>query len=402
LHCRNVGTLQGSVTDDVQTATVSAAYGGVTTVLIYVWSNRGQAFQQAIEQFIRESEKKTVLDYSIHCGVRPEFDLIKDIPKVIEMGIRSFKFHLAYRLQGDGRMADYDHIMAALEPIGRRGGIALFHAENGYIIDYLEKKLISEDKTTAEYFIKAHPPISESMATRDCIELGRLVNCPVYIVHVTAKEALDEITAAQARRDVVAVAETCPQYLTLTNDEVMKQGALAKVGPPLRQQEDVDALWEGIISGSISTVGSDHSAATRQAKQNVNFFDARFGMPSTETMLPIMYSEGVAKGRITLPKMVELLCENPAKRFGLYPKKGAIKVGSDADLVVMDPDIEWTVRAADLHSKADYTCFEGWRLRGKPVLSLLRGHVLLKEGALLQKPGFGSFLEQSSVDHRSL
>jgi dihydropyrimidinase len=402
-HCRTIGSFHSILADDMETATVSAAHGGVTTVLVYVWGDRGQPFQHAMNTFLEESPSKVLLDYAAHCGVRPDFDLIKSIPQVLEMGVRSFKFIMDYRRTGDGRMAEADHMMAAMELIGRGGGIALCHAEDGYLIDYLENKFISEGKTAAKHFIETRPTITEARATRDCVEIGRLAGCPVYVVHVTAKEALQEVIAAQAHHQVV-IGETCPQYLALTNEEVLRQGALAKIGPPLRSQEDIEELWGGIATGAISTIGSDHAAMTVETKRKVeeNFFEVPFGMPSVETMLSVMYSEGVAKGRISLVRLVELLCENPARRFGLYPKKGTLKVGSDADVVIFDPGHEWTISGEKLHGAYDYTCFEGWRCKGKPILSLLRGHVLLENGKLHQGPGFGRFIEQDRIDHNRL
>lgn len=402
-HCRTIGSFHSILADDMETATISAAHGGVTTILVYVWGNRGQPFHQAMNTFLEESQSKALLDYGSHCGVRPDFDLIKFIPQVLEMGVRSFKFIMAYRRTGDGRMVDADHLFAAMELIGRGGGIALCHGEDGYLIDYLENKFISQGKTAAKHFIETRPAITEARATRDCLEIGRLADCPVYVVHVTAKEALREVIAAQAHHQV-AIGETCPQYLTLTNEEVLKQGALAKIGPPLRSQEDIEELWGGIATGAISTIGSDHAAMTVETKHKAegNFFEVPFGMPSIETMLPVMYSEGVAKGRISLVRLVALLCENPARRFGLYPRKGTLKVNSDADVVIFDPDEEWTISRENLHGAYDYTCFEGWRCKGKPVLSLLRGQVLLEEGKLHQSPGFGRFIEQDKVDHNRL
>ena len=401
-HCRTIGSVHTIMADDMVTGTISAAHGGVTTIIPFVWGNRGQPFDGVMRTFIEESRSKAVLDYGAHCGVRPDFDLIKGIPKVLEMGIRSFKLILDYRRTGDGRMSDPDHLMAAMELIGRIGGIAMCHAEDGYIIDYLENQYIAKGKTAPKYFIESRPPLTEARSVRTAVEIGRLVSCPVYIVHVTAKEALEEVIAAQARHRVV-FGETCPQYLTLTNDEVLKQGGLAKVGPPLRFQEDIEELWRGIGSGAITIVASDHAAMTMETKRKAkDFFEVPFGMPCVETMLPVMYSEGVAKGRIPLTKMVELLCENPARRFGLYPKKGTLKVGSDADIVIFDPNQDWTLSIDKLHGAYDYTCYEGWKVKGKPVLSFLRGQVLLENGKLQQKPGFGQFIEQRKVDHGTL
>lgn len=392
-HCATLHSRTHPFDDTFEVASTTAAYGGVTTLMAFVWGEPGEPLAQFLNSFIGEVGSRFLVDFSFHCGLRPEMPLIRQVGDAFELGVTSFKMHTDYRKTGGGRMSDDDHRLAAMEQIGQRGGILMVHAENGYIIDYLEDKYIAQGKVAAGYLLPSRPNLAEAVAVHSCIVLGEIAQCPLYIVHLSAKEALEEIAAAQAQGKAVYT-ETCPQYLLLTNDHMLKDGGLSKVGPPLRTEVDTKAMWWGIQNGTIETVASDHAAVkvARKREAGNDIFQVPFGSPQIETMLPLLYSVGVAQGRISLTRMVELLCEHPARRFGLYPKKGTLQVGADADLVVFDPNIEWAVRAADLHTAADHTPYEGWKVRGRPVVSLLRGQVLLEGGKLYQKPGFGQFI----------
>jgi dihydropyrimidinase len=236
----------------------------------------------------------------------------------------------------------------------------------------------------------------EAEAVYRIIALSSITRCPLYIVHNSAKESVKLIREFKLQgQDITA--ETCPQYLLLSNDDLVKQGPKCKIAPPLRTVDDQHALWQGIQQGFIDTIGSDHAAVNRETaeKEGWDFRKQPFGIPGIETILPLLYSEGVVKGRITLNKLVEILSANSARRFGIYPQKGTISIGSDADLVLIDPSIEWEIKASELHSKANYTPYQGWKIKGKPVLSLLRGEILLKDGKVHQRPGFGRYLARS-------
>jgi dihydropyrimidinase len=217
-------------------------------------------------------------------------------------------------------------------------------------------------------------------------------------VHLSTREGLDAIAAARARGQHV-YAETCPQYLYLTDAEMTRQKGLAKIAPPLRWDRDREALWAGLDRGDVQTVGSDHAPFTVAEKRigEKNIFEAGFGMPGIETMAPLLWSTGLGSGSLSLPQTVAALSENTAKIFGLYPRKGAIRVGSDADLVLLDPDAERTIRSAELHSQAGYTCFEGWRVKGKVVASFLRGRALVRDGKLQQAPGYGRHVPRDAM-----
>ena len=374
---------------------ITAAYGGITTLLIHLWGPEGMSMPETINKMIEEGEKCSPIDFSFHCGVRPRDDHIRGIPDAIRIGVSSFKFLMAYRKSGfTGRTVDDYHMMRGMELIAAHGGISLVHAENGLIIDYFEEKYTREGKVSLEYFLPSRPNAVETEAIHRAAVIANLTQCPLYIVHMSAKEGLEEVIQERLRGNIIH-AETCPQYLCFTNKELVEGGSRFKVAPPLRTEADREALWKGIQNGFIETLGSDAGEYTlnqRKERDGEDIFKSLFGMPGAETMVSLIYSEGVAKGRISLTQLVRLVSENPAKIFGLYPRKGTIRVGSDADLVLIDPNIRWTIKANDLHSKSDYSCYEGMQLIGKPVLSLVRGEVLVKDGNLEQSPGYGRFI----------
>jgi dihydropyrimidinase len=396
----NTGWAQMAVkADDPTSATRSAAAGGVTTVLTFVWGEAGQPLPEFLGAYLDMAAERSITDYSAHCGVRPEPALIEQIPDVIAAGITSFKFHYAYRRTSQGRTTDDFHRLGAMRLIERHGGIALFHCENGDITDFLEDELGAAGKLGYEYYLSSRPNLAEAETVHRTMVLSELTGCPVYIVHTSAKESVAEIVAARSR-GLPAHAETCPQYLTLTNDAVLEWGALAKVAPPLRTASDANALWDALAAGHIEVVGSDHSANRREEKDAArdDFRKAPFGTPVTELMVSLVYSEGVARGRISLERFVDSLTTIPAKLFGMYPSKGTLCEGADADILLFDPSIEWTVRAADLVNPARYSIFEGMVLRGKASRSWLRGKPLLTDAGVTAPPGYGQkAMRRSSV-----
>jgi dihydropyrimidinase len=377
-----------------------AAYGGITTMLIHLWGPEGMSMPDSIEGMIKEGEGSSVIDFSFHCGVRPSDEHIKGIPDAIRMGVPSFKFLMTYRKSGTtGRTVDDYYMIQGMEAIGANGGIALVHAENGLIIDYFEDKFTREGKVSPEYFLPSRPNPVEAEAIHRASFIANLTQCPLYIVHMSTNEGLDEIIQARSQGKVI-YAETCPHYLCLTNEALVEGGVGFKVGPPLRTGADREALWKGIQSGFVETIGSDTGEFPMDLRELVareGIFKALFGFPGIETLVPLLYSEGVAKGRITLTQMVKLVAENPAKIMKLYPRKGTIMVGSDADLVLIDPSIRWTIKATEQHSRALYSCYEGMQMIGKPVMSLVRGQVLLRDGKLERSPGFGRFIPRFNI-----
>ena len=352
-HCRNRTPVP--LVDDMLTGTRSAAYGGVTTVITYVWGPPGEPFAQAIEAFKEEAASKAMTDFAIHCGLRPEMELLQGIPQVLGLGVHSFKFMLDYRRTGAGRMFDPDHLVAGMDIIARAGGLAIVHPEDGFLIDFLEERSIEEGNTSPEAFLPTRPSLAEASSARYVIRMSRVLHCPLYLVHLTCRESLAELIEGR-QEDGNLGAETQIQYLLLTDELMKRRGPLGKIGPPLRSGDDHEALWNAVPEGIIETISSDHAPYLEEAKHATdNIFDVPFGMPSVETLLPLTYFEGVAKGRISLPKMAQVLAENPARRFGLYPRKGSLQEGADADVVILDPNEEWTISAGRLHTAADFT-----------------------------------------------
>ncbi|MBN1178649.1 MAG: amidohydrolase family protein, partial [Anaerolineae bacterium] len=261
--------------------------------------------------------------------------------------------------------------------------------ENGGGIDYLEDKYLKGPAASAAYFTRSRPAALEEEAVFRAIRLAEVTGCPLYIPHVTAARALRPIRQARAE-GLPVYAETCPQYLTLTEEIYAERGALAKIGPPIRTANDRAALWEALRDGTLDTVASDH--APKQKDVHGDFIEQPFGSPQIETLLPLTYDGGVNRGRISLVRMVQVLCENPARIFGLYPRKGTIAVGSDADLVVFDPHRSFTIAAANQHSNVGYTLYEGREVLGWPEMSFQRGQPVLQDGEIVAQTGQGRFM----------
>lgn len=379
-----------------------AAYGGITTFIFYIgarWNTKpassAQSGPSTPEEFygrvIDQESSSLVIDFGIHCMLFPDKEIIRQLPAVAKMGIKSFKMVLGYH-PSRGWLIDDSLLMFTLETIASIGGLAMFHCENGHLIGYLEDKYVANGNYNAETFLSARPNLAEAETVYRTICLAQTAGCPLYIVHLSAREGLEHIIRARMEGQKVT-AETCPQYLLLNDKDIRQQGALLKMAPPIRLAADNEALWKGIQSGAIDVMGSDHVSLSKLQKLSApDFQSVPFGIPGIETIAPLMFSEGVSKGRISLARMAQILSENAAKTFGLYPRKGIIQAGSDADLVIIDPDYEWEIRTDTLHSKVGFNPYEGWKVKGKPVISLLRGEVLLEDGKLHQQPGFGNYL----------
>jgi dihydropyrimidinase len=283
--------------------------------------------------------------------------------------------------------------------------VCQLHCENGDILCHLEDKAIADGRTAPEDFPPTCPDWTEEEAINRAILIGKLTACPTYVVHLSTRLGLERIRRAQAEGQKVW-SETCPQYLLLNDGEMRRWGPFAKIGPPLRPANGGDhpAMWAGTEQGVISSIASDHSprvpAQKEPGRKNI-FVDGEgkpipFGAPSLETLVPLVYSEGVVKRGLPLTWMARVMAENPARIFGLYPRKGVIRVGADADLTIWDPEPEWTIAQSQHLGIAGFTPYEGWTVRGRPWMTLLRGQVVLNpSGELEQKPGFGSFLPRT-------
>ncbi len=384
--------------DDLETLPVTAAHGGVTTVVHYAYAKPGSGLVEAIRSFRDEAQRVSILDFGLHGGLFDPKRQSEEIPAAIAAGVTSFKMFMTYAKLG--WMTDDYQLMRTLDLLGRAGGMGVVHAENGLATDYLEDACNAAGVDAVEAFVRTRPAALEAEAVGRAIAMAEVAGCPLYIPHVTATRALDVIAAAR-RGGRRVYAETCPQYLTLTNRDLLEKKALLKIGPPLRDEDDRMALWKGLADATLDTVASDH--APKDKRSDDDFFAAPYGTPQVETMLSLLH-DGVARGLLSIERMVRVLSENPAKIFGLYPMKGTLRPGSDADLVVFDPSVSTRIEHATQHSRASYTAYEGRDVTGVPVLVMQRGDVLVERGELLAKPGRARFLATRAgrVDVREL
>ena len=379
--------------DDLETLPVTAAHGGVTTVIHYAYAKPGEGLMNTIHRFREESEAGSVLDFALHGGLFDPVNQSHEIPQAMEAGVTSHKMFMTYAKLG--WMTDDYQLMRTMDILGRAGGMAMVHAENGLATDYLEDRANDAGQDALDAFVSTRPAILEAEALHRAIAMAQVAGCPLYIPHMTARLGIEEVVRAR-RAGYRVYAETCPQYLTLTDEDLRKQGPLVKIGPPLRSEDDRLALWRALADGDLDTVASDHAAKAKT--KDDEFFAAPYGSPQIETMLSLLYDGGVNGGWLSLSRLVQVMCENPARIFGLYPRKGTLVEGSDADLVIFDPNAVQMIEQATQHSQASYTAYEGRQILGRPVLTMQRGEILVKDGELLARSGQGRFLATRSGD----
>ncbi len=387
--------------DRIDTLSKAAAAEGITTVIAYVgavkaWGQSGD-LMGAIQDFIEEAENTSIIDFGVHCTLLQN-DINQAaavIPQLVEKGVISYKAFMAYAKRG--MKLEDDELLHLMEVISANRAMLAAHAENGAIIDYLENQCINAGQETPEHYVATHPNLSEAEAVFRLLTLASVTQCPVYIPHISALESLDVVRWFKKRGAAKIYTETCPHYLTLIEDELKSKGALAKMSPPLRTADDIEKLWQAVQEGLIDVIASDTAGHTKSAKEPLRdkVFNAPYGIPGIDTLFKIVYNEGVNQGRITLPRLVEVLSVQPAKIFGLYPRKGAIAEGSDADIVILDPAMPFTVPEHNAFLKVDYSMFAGRKGLGAPTLVMQRGQVLMQKGKLQAQAGQGRYLLRS-------
>ncbi len=388
--------------DDFHSATVAAACGGVTTIVPFAAQHRGQDLREVAERYRARALAKAVVDYSLHLIVSDPTAAALDehLPALIAAGYPSFKVYTTYdalRLS-DRQMLD---VMALAR---RERAVVMVHAENSDAIAWNAERLLAAGHSAPRYHAEARPAEVEREAVHRVATLAEMTGAAVLVVHVSSRQALDEIRAARLRGACV-LAETCPQYLLLTVDELCRPGFEAAkflCSPPLREKDDLEAMWRGLADGSVEVLSSDHAPyrLNDPAGKAVNGTDAPFtripnGVPGLETCLPVVFSEGVNRGRLTLEQFVAVSATNAARIYGMFPRKGTIAVGSDADLAIWDPAVEVTITNERLHHRMDYTAFEGMRVRGWPVTTISRGEVVWRDGNVTARPGRGQFVARA-------
>ena len=382
--------LGGMVTaDDFEAGTAAAACGGVTTICDYAWQTKGQALAATVETWKGKAAGRAHVDYGFHLILSDVTEeRLREIPAIVDAGYPSFK---VFTIREFG-VTD-DALLAVLRAARAAGAVVNVHAENSAILDLATAQLIAAGRWDPRDYAESRPALAETEATRRVIDYAELVDADVYIVHMSCRGAADAVRDAR-RRGLRVWGETRPIYLGLTADAYAAGGVeAAKVAgaPPLRSAGDQDALWDALRTGDIQTIGSDNTSWTvaQKAAGATDFRCIPYGVPGLETEMRVVYSEGVASGRISLHAFVAAFATNPARIFGLYPRKGTIAVGSDADLVLFDPARTEVIDERRLHSRAGYDPFHGRTVTGVPVMTLSRGAVIARGGELLSRPGRG-------------
>ncbi len=375
------------------TETRAGALGGVTTILDFqLMSSSYVAAYKAIRE---EADSRACIDYGLHFCPCTEEHLGEVDRYVQELGVPSFKFFMSFRGNEGAYLGvagtDDGYFYELCQRVAKHPGTVLCpHTENIEIVNRLEPLVKQRGDESLQAWASTRPPITEAENVNRAAFFGRATGCSMYIVHMSSAFSLDEVRKARGNGATI-YAETCPQYLTHTMDSPL--GLLAKANPPLQTQKDVDALWEGIADGSIDTIGSDHVPRPQSSKEG-GIWKASKGGPNISMILPVLLSEGVHRRGLTLEQVARVSSYNPARLFNLYPRKGTIQVGSDADLTIVDLDLEREVKAEKQQSYAGYTIYEGWRMRGWPVMTISRGRVIARDETFLGEPGMGRYLSR--------
>ncbi len=387
--------------DNYETGTRAALFGGTTMVIDFILQKQGFALQAALDEWRSRAHGNAVGDYSFHMAVTDfNENTRKEIQHFVEEeGITSFKTFMAYK---GALMIDDRQMIGLMEEVKAQGGMVTVHATNGDMIDYLIAKNRAAGNLAPFYHYLSQPEVTEAEASERFAAMANYTGCPGYIVHLTCEGALNAVRNATRRNQQVFV-ETCIQYLLLDASlyEINFDGAKWVMSPPLRQQKDRQTLWAGINQGIVKVVATDHCPFKWEQKQmgKDDFSKIPNGHPAIEHRLELLYSEGVHKGKITLNKFVEVACTNPAKIFGMFPQKGTIGVGSDADIVIFDPTEKHTISAATHHMNVDYSAYEGWPVHGKVKTVLLRGKVAVENGHCKLAKGYGRFIKRKKVSN---
>ena len=396
-----------SSSDDLETGTVAAAFGGTTSIVDFAVQGMGEPLEKARDLWLRKARGKAVIDYGLHMIVRDVSDkVLREMDVMVKEGVSSFKLFMAYP---GVFMVDDASIFKALVRTGENGGLICMHAENGGVIDVLVKKALAERKTEPKWHALTRPPEAEGEATGRAYKLAEMAGgVPLYVVHLSASQALDQVRLFRDR-GLPAYAETCPQYLFLSYDNYEEpgfEGAKYVMSPPLRPKWHQEELWKGLARNDLQVVSTDHCPFCMKEgfkglpKQKElgkgDFSKIPNGAPGVETRMVLLYDGGVLGGRITLNRWIELTSTTPAKIMGMFPRKGTIAAGSDADIVIWDPKKPQTLSAKTHHMRVDYNPYEGRKVKGKAEVVMSRGEVIVEGDRFLGKKGRGKFIKRGS------
>jgi dihydropyrimidinase len=385
--------------DDFETGTRAAAFGGTTSIVDFAIQARGTRMRDALDTWWRKAEGRACIDYGLHMIVTDlQASGLEDMVDMVREGVASFKLFMAYP---NVLMVDDATIFRALFQTAKNGALICMHAENGSVIDVIIAKALAEGKTAPVYHALTRPPRAESEAVHRAIAMAEIAGAPVYIVHLSSEDALNEVREARDR-GVPAFAETCPQYLLLSIEELQRpdfEGAKYVFTPPLRPREHQPKLWDGLKHDHLQVVSTDHCPFCFEDQKTLgrnDFTKIPNGGPGIENRLQLMYHYGVNQEKLSLTRFVELTSTAPARIFGMYPRKGEIAAGSDADLVIWDPGARHTISAKTHHMRVDYSMFEGFEVEGNARTVMSRGEVIVNNGKWLGKTGRGNYLRREA------
>ena len=380
--------------DDFYDGTVAAACGGTTSIVDHMaFGPEGCNLHHQLNEYHRLADGKAVIDYGFH-GTAQHLnkDILAELEDMMKDGVPSVKVYLTY----DFRLNDGE-VLQVLKRMKELGGVTAFHCENHEVVDYYRKKYVEEGNTAPIYHAKSRPNLAEAEAVARVLNLARLAgDAPVYVVHLSTKEGLEAVLDARRKGQKNIYVETCPQYLTLTEEKYLDEDSLKYVmSPPLRTEEDCTRLWEGLAAGDIQVVGTDHCPFNYGKEKQLgkdDFTKCPNGAPGVEERIPLLFSEGVMNNRISVNRFVETMCTNPAKIYGLYPQKGILQPSSDGDLVVIDPEAEYVITHDRMHSAVDYTTYEGIKVKGEISLVMQRGRIVAQDNQFKGERGAGRFI----------
>ena len=385
--------------DDFETGTRAAAFGGTTSIIDFAIQARATRMREALDAWWRKAEGRACIDYGLHMIVTDLGEAgLEDMDDMVREGVASFKLFMAYP---NVLMVDDATIFKALSQTARNGALICMHAENGSVIDVIIARALAEGKTAPIYHALTRPPRAEAEAVHRAIAMAEIAGAPVYIVHLSSEDALNEVREARDR-GVPAFAETCPQYLLLSIEELERpnfEGAKYVFTPPLRSKDHLPKLWDGLKHDHLQVVSTDHCPfcfADQKTLGKDDFTKIPNGGPGIENRLQLIYHHGVNAGKLSLNRFVELTSTTPARLFGMYPRKGEIAPGSDADLVLWDPNAVHTISAKTHHMRVDYSMFEGFQVKGNARTVLSRGEVIVDSGRFAGKPGRGNYLKRAA------
>lgn len=397
-HVEQLSSMGVMCADDWHSASVSAAFGGNTTIVPFAAQHRGQSLREVAEQYAASAAAKSVIDFSYHLIVSDPTPqtLNEDLPRLIRAGITSFKVFMTY----DMLKLDDKQLLNVFAIAAREGALPMVHAENNDVISWIARHLLAAGYTAPKYHAVSHDPIAENEATQRAINLAALLEVPVLIVHVSTQGGAQAIHAARTLGAPVH-GETCPHYLLLTADDIDipgVEGAKFCCSPPPRDPASQEALWQALQSGTLSLLSSDHApyrydeSGKLPAGDATTFKQIANGLPGLEVRMPLLFSEGVRRGRLTLQQFVALTSTNHARMYGMYPRKGTLAVGADADIAIWDPEKKVTLTASGLHDQVGYTPYEGREVTGWPTTVISRGDVIVDQGELFAERGRGAFI----------